>query len=222
MKITTFDIFFQTVIILDIYLIHSMTVSIPKRVGLLGNNNVSLECVYTKSDCETFVKLAWSRHRIGDLSADILANVDENYNVALTNKADYLKKRTVVKFVPGVFTITYMYVRCEDQAAYLCSVSCNGDSTAPSAKMDFQVLTRPKPESSSPPSPSSPNLYIIAGIVLVGIVVFVLIVAVTMCIRSKSRSSLRTESTISKVEAHKVKGHKVKGHKAKGHKAKGH
>ncbi|XP_041355983.1 uncharacterized protein LOC121373403 [Gigantopelta aegis] len=221
MKVTTFDIFFQALmLILDIDVIHSLTVSMRQRVVTY---TATLECIYTKEYFEQFGSLVWSRKQNNGTYA-ILAYAwikNGEYRAKLAEGGEYLKERTAVRFIPGVFSFTYTDVRCVDEATYTCRVEyrVNSMGRLASEEMFYQVQGVSKPESPSPPptSSSSPNLYLIVGLVVAGIDTVDLIVAVIICIRSRSKS----KSTTSKVEHPKVENAKKKDHedyKEKDHK----
>ncbi|XP_041356431.1 uncharacterized protein LOC121373743 [Gigantopelta aegis] len=175
MKVTTFDIFVQALIlILDIHLVHSLTLSVPKRVGVLGRNNVSMECVFVFGYGESFSSMSWSRKRSSERDFVDVASMDsQGLKGYIPGEGDYLMNRTVLKFSPDTFVITYMDVRREDEATYRCTVSYFSENSrlVQSAEMFFKVQE------------PSLNPYIIVGIVVGCIVAVLLIVAVIICIR---------------------------------------
>ncbi|XP_041376280.1 uncharacterized protein LOC121388832 isoform X2 [Gigantopelta aegis] len=147
MKIITFDIFIQALmLILDIHLIHSVTVSVPKRVGVIGKTTVSLKCVYTLLDSESFSGLTWGRKRSSERDFVEMVGVDSAGLTGYTYEGVALQNRTVLKFVPGVFTITYIDVMCEDEATYRCTVLYWINTYRPtwSVEMFFQLQAVPK------------------------------------------------------------------------------
>ncbi|XP_041356080.1 uncharacterized protein LOC121373479 [Gigantopelta aegis] len=173
MKVTTFDIFFQALIlILDIHLIHSVTMAVPKRVGVIGQKNVSMECVFVMGDEERFSAFTWSRKRSSEQEFVNLAGKGSAGQVGYDPGGYSIRNRTVISFIGDTFTITYMDVRREDEATYRCTVKYyfNRNVLTHSAEMFFEVKE------------PSLNPYIIVGIVVGCIVAVLLIVAVIICI----------------------------------------
>ncbi|XP_041355793.1 uncharacterized protein LOC121373304 isoform X2 [Gigantopelta aegis] len=143
MKFTTFDIFQALMLILDIHFVYSFTISVPKRVGLLGRNNVSIECVYFVSDEDELSGIGWSRKRSSERNFVDIAGKDvkKGWMGYVDGEGTLLQNRTVLKFGSGKFIIIYMEIRREDEATYRCTVNyfVNGSFHNKTGEMLFEV-----------------------------------------------------------------------------------
>ncbi|XP_041373169.1 cell adhesion molecule 2-like [Gigantopelta aegis] len=149
-RFPTVWICFWIIFSIDIHVIDSIAIDLPPRLGVVGNNTVTLECRYTLANGESFSSVTWSRKRHSESGFSDIAEADGAGNSGYSQAGEDIKTRTNLNYTLGMYTIRYSDVQCTDEAKYRCTVTYFRDSSRLTAngEMDFSLEAAPlKPSS---------------------------------------------------------------------------